>query len=263
MDPSGQSDSSHAPVATGPPQQVLLRKVAPRKRKRTARPFGLGSGISTTVKVMTILGLAVAAFLSAGLLIGTLTLHGLFTENTRLKAAISTLTHEDQIGFAKVIHQFQRDGKLFTTLKFVETDLDDRLQRVLEKEYTVEGSMIHFDALIVKFDQQMVIDGKERALYMWRRVYGDKQTPEHGFPIEEDGKEPQRYAKLLSKLSIPERDMFWTAVWDLANDPMKLRDYGITAIYGNVVYSSLRRDLIYVFKISPGGQLSIEVVPDM
>jgi len=42
------------------------------------------------------------------------------------------------------------------------------LKRVLEKEYEIEGDIIHFDALIVKFDEQLVMDGKERTLYLWR-----------------------------------------------------------------------------------------------
>jgi hypothetical protein len=49
----------------------------------------------------------------------------------------------------------------------------------------------------------------------------------------------------------------------LANDVEKLQQYGITAVYGNVVYSQLKEGLIYVFKISATGQLSPEIVPAM
>ncbi len=49
--------------------------------------------------------------------------------------------------------------------------------------------------------------------------------------------------------------MFWSNIWDLANDAEKLKQDGITAIYGNAVYSKLKEGLIYVFKISPTGQL--------
>ena len=60
----------------------------------------------------------------------------------------------------------------------METDRKDMLKRVLEKEYEIEGDIIHFDSLIVKFDEQSVIDGNERALYLWRRVYSDKMRPD-------------------------------------------------------------------------------------
>ena len=57
--------------------------------------------------------------------------------------------------------------------------------------------------------------------------------------------------------------MFWPEIWELSNDPDRLKDAGIQAIYGNAVYKKLRPGLIYVFKISPSGQLYPEVVPDM
>jgi hypothetical protein len=107
----------------------------------------------------------------------------------------------------------------------------------------------------------MVMDGRERALYLWRRVYGEKIAPQDGFPIESAGAEPARYADLLARLPIKQRELFWTSIWDLANDLKKLQKYGITAVYGNVVYSQLKEGLIYVFKISPTGQLYPEIVP--
>jgi len=194
---------------------------------------------------------------------GAMTIHQLLTENKQLKQAITNLTEEDQIGYAKVIEQQEKDGALVTTIKFVETARDDKLTRILEKEYAIPGDMVHFDALIVKFGDKMVMDGKARALYLWRRVYGDKTAPEDGFDIEEPGTEPRRYADLLAALPIKERALFWSSIWELANNPEKLKEHDIDAIYGNVVYSRVQEGLIYVFKINPTGQVFIEVVPDM
>ncbi|MCJ7730284.1 MAG: hypothetical protein MUO27_10470, partial [Sedimentisphaerales bacterium] len=118
-------------------------------------------------------------------------------------------------------------------------------------------------ALIVKFSDKMVMDGKERAMYLWRRVYGEGMAPQDGFAIEQARAEPERYADLMARLPIKQRELFWLNIWDLANDPEKLKQDGITAIYGNAVYSRLQTGLIYVFKISPTGQLYPEVVPDM
>jgi len=107
------------------------------------------------------------------------------------------------------------------------------------------------------------MDGKERSLYLWRRIYGEKQPPAGGFAIEEQGAEPARYAGLLARLRLKDRQTFWTAIWDLANDPEALQQHGIKAIYGNAVYKKLQPDLICVFKISPTGQLFLETVPDL
>jgi len=216
--------------------------------------------------IRTVFGLLVMVaviYLAGALFYGAKTVHDLLSENKKLKQAIATLTHEDQIGYAKVVRQETRDGKLCTTVRFVETARGNPLETVLEKEYEIEGDIIHFDALIVTFSDQAVMDGKERSLYLWRRVYGENQMPAEGCEIEEQGAEPARYADLLSRLRLSERKIFWSAIWDLANDPEALRQHGIKAIYGNAVYKKLRPGLIYVFKISPTGQLVPETVPDL
>ena len=191
------------------------------------------------------------------------TIHELLAENKELKQAITNLDHEDQIGYAKVIGREMKDGELFTTIRFVETARNDKLNKILEKEYTIAGDIIHFDALIVKFGSKMVIDGRTRALYLWRRVYGEKMMPAEGYAIEEPGAEPQRYKDLLEALPIEYRQMFWSEIWELANDTEKLAEYDIDAIYGNAVYWKLREGLIYVFKINSSGQVYPEIVPDI
>jgi len=215
------------------------------------------------VYIIVCICLVVIAYLGRGFYYGVMTIHELLAENKHLKKAITNLTREEQIGYAKVIEQQVKDGHLLTTIKFVETDRGDKLNNILEKEYTIEGDIIHFDALIVKFSDKMVMDGKTRALYLWRRVYGEKIAPEDGFVIEKPGAEPKRYSDLLEALPIKQRQLFWSNIWELANNPERLKQYDIEAIYGNVVYSRLRKGLIYIFKISPTGQVYPEVVPDM
>jgi hypothetical protein len=212
---------------------------------------------------LAVVVLAGTAYMGRGLYRKATTIHELLTENRQLKQAITNLTDEDQIGYAKVISQRREDGRLLTTVRFVETARHDKTVRVLQKEYTIEGDVIHFDALIVTFGDQMVMDGKSRALYLWRRIYGESMAPQDGHPIEEPGAEPKRYQGLLDALPIEHRQLFWTEIWDLANDLDKLRRHDIKAIYGNAIYRKLREGLIYVFKIRPTGELSVEVVPEL
>ncbi len=206
---------------------------------------------------------AAVVYIGHGWFYGAATIRELLTENKQLKQAITNLTLEEQIGYAKVISQENRDGKLYTTVRFVETARGDKLKKVLEKNCTVEGDIVHFDALIVKFGDKMVMDGKEKALYLWRRVYGENTAPEKGMIIEEPGKEPKRYKGLLALLPEKKRELFWTNIWELTSNPEQLREHDIKAVYGNVVYSRLRKGLVYVFKISPTGQLYPEILPDM
>jgi hypothetical protein len=213
--------------------------------------------------VFGLLALTAVILISGTLFYGTKTVHDLLGENEKLKQALRTLTDEDQIGYAKVLRQEFREGTFYTTLRFVETARDNQLVNVLEKEVEIQGDTVYFDALIVTFSDQAVIDGKERSLYLWRRIYGENQAPAAGFPVEDEGAEPARYAGLLRRLRLQDRELFWSAVWDLANDPEALQQHGIKAVYGNAVYKRLRPGLIYVFKISPSGQVYPETVPDL
>jgi hypothetical protein len=194
---------------------------------------------------------------------GNQTIERLLTENTELKQAITHLSEETQIGYAKLLSQETRGGQLFTRLLFVETRPNEPLQPVSKKEYEIQGDVVHFDALIVKFDAQLVMDGKERALYLWRRIYGEHMAPESGPAINEQGMEPARYEQLCSKLSLSDRRLFWDNIWGLANDPNRLASLGVRAIYGNVVYHKLKPGLIYVFKIDSTGSVYPEIVPDL
>jgi hypothetical protein len=213
--------------------------------------------------IIIILALVVVAIVALTGYFGIKTINELLTENKKLKESLARLTQEEQIGYAKVLKQETVAGRLQTTLKFVETARDDKTNKILEKEYIVEGDIVHFDALVVKFGSQLIMDGKERALYLWRRVYGESMAPRTGYAIEDAGKEPQRYKGLLAKLRLKDQQTFWSAIWQLADDPQRLSHLGVQAIYGNVVYSQLKPGLIYVFKISASGQVYPETVPEM
>lgn len=191
------------------------------------------------------------------------TIEDLLHENEQLKTAINNLSKEDQIGYAKVLSQETRDGQLYTKLLFVETDPADYTKQILRKEYEVAGDVVYFDALIVTFGDQLVMDGTERAMYMWRRVYGEKQTPEQGFPIEAEGKPSPRYTQLCEKLSIEDGQLFWDGIWQLSNNPKRLENLGIKAVFGNAVYRQLKPGLIYVFKVSGNGAVNSEFYPDL
>jgi hypothetical protein len=213
--------------------------------------------------VVTLLLAAAAYYVGPGLYHHAMTIHELLTENKQLKQAISNLTEEDQIGYAKVLSQRDENGRHLTTIRFVETAREDKTKIILQKECTVEGDVIHFDALIVKFEDKMVMDGKARALYLWRRIYGETMPPQEGCLLEEPGCEPKRYRGLLQALPLAHQQLFWSSLWDLANDPEKLHQYGIKAINGNAIYRQVRPGLIYVFKITPAGQFYAEAVPEM
>ncbi|MHC5144224.1 MAG: hypothetical protein ACYSOX_01165, partial [Planctomycetota bacterium] len=99
--------------------------------------------------------------LAAGFLLwqqfsGNRTIEQLLNENLELKTAITNLSQEEQIGYAKVLSQETRDGQLFTKILFVEADPEDFTKHILRKEYEIQGDVIHFDTLIVTFGSELV-----------------------------------------------------------------------------------------------------------
>jgi len=190
------------------------------------------------------------------------------TENKELKAALTRLTDENLIGYAKVVRQEENDGKLMTTLVFYQTSRENPDARVMEGEFTIEGDVAHFDALVVKFDDQMVLDNKARSIYLWRRIYSDYMPPSEGYPLAKEGEEPARYDDMLGEQTFWDKillkkdysQQFWASIWELANDTEKLKDFGITAVYGNAVYTKLEPGQVYQFKINDSGQIYPEAV---
>ncbi len=205
--------------------------------------------------------LFLAAIISAGVVgvafyFSSSSIHSLLTENHKLHKAIRNLTDERQIGYATVISQNKNElGQLESLVKFVQTAPSNPDEVISEQLFTVRGDIVHFDALIVKFTDAYVQDGKGRALYLWRRIYGEQTPPEQGQPIEVPGDSPERYRAITESLQLKNRPVFWEAIWDLANNPQALGEYGVTAIYGNAIYAKMKPGQIYVFKISATGQI--------
>ena len=191
------------------------------------------------------------------------TIEQLLNENIELKTAITNLSQEDKIGFAKVLSQETRNGQIFSKIVFVETDPEDFTKHLLRKEYEVTGDVVFFDVLVVTFGDQLVMDGTERAMYLWRRTYGEHQPPAEGFALEPAGQPSPRYTQLCEKLSIEDRQLFWDEIWQLSNNPKRLENLGIKAVLGKAVYRPLKPGLVYIFKVSSSGAISSEFVPDL
>jgi len=205
--------------------------------------------------------LVTAIVLGLGFYFSSSSIHSLLTENHELNQAIRNLTDEQQIGFATIQSQSPNaQGEIESLVRFVQTAPGNPREVVSEELFVVPGAVVHFDALIVKFSDDYVKKGKGRALYLWRRVYGEKQAPADGTVIQAPGSAPERYRSISQSLRLKDRDLFWEAIWDLANDPDHLSAYGVQAVFGNAIYTRMEPDKVYLFKISPNGQIYPEVL---
>ena len=218
-----------------------------------------------TAKIVApVLALAVlltAAILGASFYYSTTSIHQLLSENQQLKQAVRNLTEETQLGYALLQSQSaNQNGELTSVVRLVQTAAGNPKEIVSEQLFHIKGDVVYFDALIVKFTDDYVKDGTERALYLWRRIYGEQTQPANGQQIESSGVTPERYHSLTRSLRQNQRETFWQAIWALANDHSRLREYGIQAVFGNAIYTRLLPGKVYLFKISSTGQIYPETV---
>lgn len=211
--------------------------------------------------LIALTALATAAFFGVSFYLSSSSIHSLLTENHDLNKAITNLSREEQIGYATVESESTDEyGQKSLEVRFVQTAAGNPKEIVDEQLYTISGDVVHFDALVVKFTDEYVRDGKERALYLWRRIYGEQTPPEQGESIQVPGSAPERYHAISQTLKLKDRTLFWEAIWDLANDPTHLSQYGIKAVFGNAIYTQMEAGKVYLFKIGATGQIYPEVV---
>lgn len=211
--------------------------------------------------LLALTALVVAGVLAAGFYFSSSSIHQLLTENKALQSAIENLTAEEQIGYATLLSQQENAaGELESTLRMVQTAPGQPKQIVCEQRFTVRGDVVHFDALIVKFNRDAVQAGEARALYLWRRIYGEDQAPSQGEWIEVPNSAPERYSALSKTLRVRQRETFWQSIWNLANEPDQLQQYGVTAVFGNAIYCRMQPGKVYLFKINASGQIYPEVI---
>jgi hypothetical protein len=200
--------------------------------------------------------LVTAATLGLSFYFSSSTIHSLLTENHELNKAIRNLTAEEQIGYATLLSQSTDAlGHKTSMVRFVQTAPGHPDQIVSEQIFPIEGDVVHFDALIVKFSDDYVKDGKGRALYLWRRIYGENTAPANGESIQNPGEAPERYRAITDSLRLKNQPVFWESIWKLANDPERLSQYGVTAVFGNAIYTKMEKGRVYVFKINAHGQI--------
>jgi hypothetical protein len=193
---------------------------------------------------------------------GAATIDDLLTRNEQLKEAISNLTKEERIGYAKVVRQEKVGGMLKTTIRFVEIARDDQT-RLSDAEFTVDGDVLYFDGMVVVFPKELVMDGSERAIFLWRRIFGEQQEPIYGLRIGKPGEEPARYREFFEKLNPENNEIFWEAIWSLANDAEGLDEYGIQTIQGEAISQKMVPGIVYTFILENTGLVRVDKRPDI
>ena len=141
--------------------------------------------------------------------------------------------------------------------RFVEVDdqgkaLDD------PKEFRIKGDIVYIDNWVVKFDDKYVeqadID-RSTSLVLFRRIFGEAQTPNDGFAVDTVGTRPKAYGRGKPMSEFEEK--IWNDFWNIANDLGKARAMGIRAAHGEAPSIKLKKGKSYKIELRASDGLSI------
>ena len=135
----------------------------------------------------------------------------------------------------------------------------------LTKSMTLVGEEFFVDALVVRFDRELVENGdgmKGKSLLMFRRMFGDRQKPVDGVPLYRTADDV--------KLVIPEQlqvdptpspfeQQVWQKFWTFANDPKTAGEAGVRVAQGEAVH--VKPVTGQVYKITLRSSAGLELQP--
>lgn len=191
--------------------------------------------------------------------------YGKFNETQALKIeleererVISRLVRTQRVAQAMVTGRFVgEDGVVRTEVQFVE--IDENGEPLQRKQALVRGEQVYFDALVLKFDSELVKEGdpvRGKSILLFRRMFGEDQTPNEGAPLDDDGIDAIPTAYRSGSTSEVEREL-WQRFWEYASDPaLRARD-GVRVAQGEAPSIRMEKGVLYELTLDANGGLNI------
>jgi hypothetical protein len=179
----------------------------------------------------------------------------------QLREIVAHLEAEQRIADAIVTDQREVDGKLQTTLLFVEYARDGK--PLPAKRFTYEGKQAHIDAMAIVFEGKYLKNRdplRGRSIALFTRLFGDKQTPENAHRIDDPHQIPLIYQGADPRVSEFEQDL-WKDFWRLADDVSYRKSMGVRIAQGEGVWRSFEPGYLYTITLDTTGGLFINAEP--
>ena len=128
-----------------------------------------------------------------------------------------------------------------------------------EQLFTLVGKVAYIDALVIKFDDGYVEQGdalRGSSICFFRRLFGEYQQPNEGFPLDSAGTRPRSYGG-GDDAPAPFESELWRRFWDYANDPALAAGAGVRALHGEAPYIELRPGGSYRVELRASGGLTV------
>ena len=162
-------------------------------------------------------------------------------EVEKLETSLTLLKVDHRVARLTVVDQDDEATKV----QFVE--LNEEGQPIdTPREFRIPGDTVYIDAWVVKFDDKYVQEAdleRGTSLILFKRLFGNDQKPDEGFPLDAQGAAPKAYAR-GGKMSDFEKQIF-SDFWSIANDKTKAEEKGIRAAHGDAVSMKVEKGKSY------------------
>ena len=179
-----------------------------------------------------------------------------------LQRVVERLTSERRIAQVAAVSRSIDPATGYPSLNLQFVEFDHAGRAMPPRHFYVLGDVVYFDALVIKFENDYVAAGdalRGRSIYLFRRVFGEKQAPETGEPIDDSGfsgtgiPDVYRVAEAPSAYEVE----LWSNFWRYANDPEAAKAAGVRVVQGEAVYTKILLERIYTLTIEADGGINI------
>ncbi len=177
----------------------------------------------------------------------------------RLETAVKLLKTDQRLARLECISQEKDPSteRIVSRILFSEVTPDgDAIGE--PREFQVDGEVVYLDNWVVKFDDSYVEQAdlyRGTSLALFRRIFGEFQSPAEGFLIDEVGSMPQAYGRGGQPSEFEQS--IWNDFWTFANDREKAREKGIRAAHGEALSVKLQPGQAYRISLRASDGLSI------
>lgn len=191
---------------------------------------------------------------------GSKTIHDLVHENLALQRALANVQAEEVVAYLRILPPDPADGIAQPHRRVEIAEPVANGEWPAPRTVVLFGDEIYLEAVVVKFDGELVADGRARALLYWRRAFGDAERPADGAQLSGDSpRAPARYAEAFAEVPAHLRTRFWERLGEYVHANEANRREGIIAVYGSTVSIPPREGVLYEVVFSAQGQLYIRV----
>lgn len=190
------------------------------------------------------------------------TIRRLQQEKEHLQQIVTRLTSERRAAEMIVTGRRTEGDTPQIDLLFVEYARDGQTP-VRIKEFTIEGTEVHVDAKVIRFERDFLFENdplRNCSVALFTRIFGDRTSPENAQPIDPPGEIPAVYQGAQPAAAEFEARL-WSDFWRLLEDAPYAHEHGVRIAQGEGVWWPPQEGKLYTLSIAADGGIELTSQP--